>query len=374
MRVAVDLPLRDLLHEAVDFFASTRAFQFAILRYVQDGIEEQKFLNNAADVQKKELLDSWLPNDLKSKLEVSVSTNLIPTLLPDSVVEVIAMNSILYPSTIRNVIASDIELAHDGQSSCFGNRQVSFDLRAGSSCETTTFTFDDYWYDKVGTHPSSFRGAGITAVSGAVGKHIEYSYESEPSIKDFLDSLRQTGRKVTCPICGTPFIGEVPCMTPKCIQARKQEAEDYTRHRSEVQKWLINEAREGRINSAVEFEDCKQKLKAEYPDAEVLIHHAFRLAAGQVIDAYWEANADLKAIVEEEAEKYAHEAIECDREAKRLADELNSLPGFKLFGNGALKAQKDELAKCIEKTIDDAKRLREKRDKVLDQLKRLPKR
>ena len=78
---------------------------------------------------------------------------------------------------------------------------------------------------------------------------------------------------------------------------------------------------------------------------------------------YWEANADFKAIVEEEAEKCAHEAIECDREAKRLADELNSLPGFKLFGNGSLKAQKDELAKCIEKATDDAKRLREKRGK-----------
>lgn len=78
--------------------------------------------------------------------------------------------------------------------------------------------------------------------------------------------------------------------------------------------------------------------------------------------------------MEEEAEKYAHEAIECDRKAKRLADELDSLPGFKLFGNGALKAQKDELEKGIEKATEDAKRHREKRDKVLDQLKRLPKR
>ena len=163
-------------------------------------------------------------------------------------------------------------------------------------------------------------------------------------------------------------------MTPLCVQARKQEAEDYARHRSEFQEWLINETREGRINSAVELEECKKKLKAEYPDAEGLIAGATRSAIKQVIAAYWEANADLKASVEEEAEKYAHEASECDREAKRLADELNSLPGFKLFGNGALKAQKDELAKSIEKATDDAKRLREKRDKVLDQLKRLPKR
>lgn len=374
MKVAVDLPLRDLLHESIDFFASTRAFQFATLEYVQDGIREQKILRNAADVQKKESLDSWLPNDFKSKLEISVSTNLIPTLLPDNVVEAIAMNSNLYPSTIRNVIVSDIKLADGGRSSRFGNRQVSFELRYDSSREATTFTFDDYWYDKVGTIPSSFRGPGITAISHTIGKQIEYSYEPEPSIKDFLDSLRQAGRKVTCPICGTPFIGEVPCMTPRCVEQRKREAEDYERHRSEVQEWLVNEAREGRINSSREYESRRKKLQAEYPDAEILISGAFRRAAGQVIDAYWEANADLKAIVEEEAEKYAHEAIECDRKAKRLADELDSLPGFKLFGNGALKAQKDELEKGIEKATEDAKRHREKRDKVLDQLKRLPKR
>lgn len=312
--------------------------------------------------------------DFKSKLEISVSTNLIPTLLPDNVVEAIAMNSNLYPSTIRNVIVSDIELADGGRSSRFGNRQVSFELRYDSSREATTFTFDDYWYDKVGTIPSSFRGPGITAISHTIGKQIEYSYEPEPSIKDFLDSLRQAGRKVTCPICGTPFIGEVPCMTPRCVEQRKREAEDYERHRSEVQEWLVNEAREGRINSSREYESRRKKLQAEYPDAEILISGAFRRAAGQVIDAYWEANADLKAIVEEEAEKYAHEAIECDRKAKRLADELDSLPGFKLFGNGALKAQKDELEKGIEKATEDAKRHREKRDKVLDQLKRLPKR
>ena len=163
-------------------------------------------------------------------------------------------------------------------------------------------------------------------------------------------------------------------MTPRCVEQRKQEAEDYERHRSQLQEWLINEAREGHINSSREYESRRKKLKAEYPDAGGLISGAFRDAVGQVIDAYWEANADLKAIVDEEAEKYANEAIECDREAKRLADELNSLPGFKLFGNGALKAQKDELAKSIEKATDDAKRLREKRDKVLYQLKRLPKR
>lgn len=375
MKVAIDLPLRELLQTALDYFATTPALDVVSLRYTsRDGDDHEKYLRDASSFQMGGVLDTWLPDGLTTKLEVQITTNLIPTTLPDDVVEIIALNSSLYPSTIRNVILSDRELADGGKSGRFGSHFLSFELRNSSDEGATVFTFYDDWYDKVGTNPSSFRGAGITAVSHTIGKQIEYLYEPEPSIKDFLDSLRQAGRKVTCPICGTPFTGEVPCMTPRCVEQRKQEAEDYERHRSQLQEWLINEAREGRINSSREYESRRKKLKAEYPDAGGLISGAFRDAVGQVIDAYWEANADLKAIVEEEAEKYAHEAIECDREAKRLADELNSLPGFKLFGNGALKAQKDELAKSIEKATDDAKRLREKRDKVLDQLKRLPKR
>lgn len=320
------------------------------------------------------VLDTWLPDGLTTKLEVQVSTNLVPTTLPDDVVETIALNSSLYPSTIRDAILSDRELADGGKSGRFGSRILSFELRNGSDEGTAIFTFDDFRYNESYIWPLNFRGSGITAISHAIGKQVEYSYEPEPAIKDYLDSLRQAGHKVTCPICDAPFIGEIPCMTPQCVEYRKKEAEDYKRHRSQLQEWLINEAREGHINSSREYNSCRKKLQADYPDAEILISGAFNRAAGQVIDAYWEANADLKAIVEEEAEKYTHEAIECDREAKRLADELNSLPGFKLFGNGALKAQKDELAKSIEKATDDAKRLREKRDKVLDQLKRLPKR
>lgn len=375
MEVAVDLPLRELLRDSLNYFATTPALDVVSLRYTsRDGEDHEKYLRDASSFQMGGVLDTWLPDGLTTKLEVQVSTNLVPTTLPDDVVETIALNSSLYPSTIRDVILSDRELADGGKSGRFGSRILSFELRNGSDEGTTIFTFDDFRYNESYIWPLNFRGSGITAISHAIGKQVEYSYEPEPAIKDYLDSLRQAGHKVTCPICNAPFIGEIPCMTPQCVEYRKKEAEDYKRHRSQLQEWLINEAREGHINSSREYNSCRKKLQAEYPDAEILISGAFNRAAGQVIDAYWEANADLKAIVEEEAEKYTHEAIECDREAKRLADELNSLPGFKLFGNGALKAQKDELAKSIEKATDDAKRLREKRDKVLDQLKRLPKR
>ncbi len=375
MEVAVDLPLRKLLRDSLNYFATTPALDVVSLRYTsRDGEGHEKYLTDASSFQMGGALDTWLPDGLTTKLEVQVNTNLIPTTLPDDVVEIIALNSPLYPSTIRDMILSDRELADGGKSGRFGSHFLSFELRNSSDEGATVFTFYDDWYDKVGTNPSSFRGAGITAVSHTIGKQIEYLYEPEPSIKDFLDSLRQAGRKVTCPICGTPFTGEVPCMTPLCVQARKQEDEDYARHRSEFQEWLINETREGRINSAVELEKCKEKLKAEYPDAVGLIAGATRSAIKQVIAAYWEANADLKAIVEEEAEKYAHEAIECDREAKRLADELNSLPRFQAFRQWGAQSTKGRTRKSIEKATDDAKRLREKRDKVLDQLKRLPKR
>lgn len=375
MEVAVDLPLRELLRDSLDYFATTPALNVVSLRYTsRDGEGHEKYLTDASSFQMGGALDTWLPDGLTTKLEIQVSTNLIPTTLPDDVVEIIALNSPLYPSTIRDMILSDRELADGGKSGRFGLRIVSFELRNSSDEGTAIFTFDDFRYNESYIWPNNFRGSGITAISHTIGKQVEYSYEPEPAIKDYLDSLRQAGRKVTCPTCGEPFIGEIPCMTPLCVQARKQEAEDYARHRSEVQEWLINETREGRINSAVELEECKGKLKAEYPDAAGLIAGATRSAIKQVIAAYWEANADLKAIVEEKAEKYAHEASECDREAKRLADELNSLPSFKLFGNGALKAQKDEIAKGIDKATENAKRFREKRDKVLDQLKRLPKR
>ncbi len=319
-------------------------------------------------------LDSWLPDDLTSKLAVQVSTNLIPTTLPDDVVEIIATNSALYPSTIRDLILSDRKLADGGKNGRFGSRILSFELRVSNEDGASIFVFDDCRYTETHVWPLNFRGSGISAISQAIGKQVEYSYEPEPTIKDFLDSLHQAGHKLTCPTCGAPFAGKIPCMTPLCVRTRKQEAEDYDRHRSEVQKWIINETREGRINSAAELEECKEKLKAEHPDAAGLIAGAFRNAIKQVIATYWEANPDLKAIVDEKAEKYANEANAYDREAKRLADELDSLPGFKLFGNGALKAQKDELEKGIEKATEDAKRHREKRDKVLDQLKRLPKR
>lgn len=375
MKVAIDLPLRELLQTALDYFATTPALDVVSLQYTsRDGEGHEKYLRDASSFQMGGALDTWLPDGLTTKLEVQVRTNLIPTTLPDDIVEIIALNSFLYPSTIRNMILSDRELADGGKSGRFGSRILSFELRNGSNEGTTVFTFDDCRYNESYIWPLNFRGSGITAISQSVGKQVEYSYEPEPTIKDYLDSLRQDGRKVACPTCGEPFVGEIPCMTPLCVQARKQEAEDYARHRSEVQEWLINETREGRINSAVEFEKCQKKLKAEYPDAAALIAGAFGRAIKQVIAAYWEANPDLKAIVDEEAEKYANEASACDREAKRLADELDSLPGFKLFGNGALKAQKDELAKGIEKATEDAKRHREKRDKVLDQLKRLPKR
>lgn len=375
MKVAIDLPLRELLQAALDYFATTPALDVVSLQYTsRDGEGHEKYLRDASSFQMGGALDTWLPDGLTTKLEVQVRTNLIPTPLPDDIVEIIALNSSLYPSTIRNMILSDRELADGGKSGRFGSRILSFELRNGSDEGTTVFTFDDCRYNESYIWPLNFRGSGITAISQSVGKQVEYSYEPEPTIKDYLDSLRQDGRKVACPTCGEPFVGKIPCMTPLCVQARKQEAEDYTRHRSEVQEWLINETREGRINSAVEFEKCQKKLKAEYPDAAALIAGAFGRAIKQVIAAYWEANPDLKAIVDEEAEKYANEANACDREAKRLADELDSLPGFKLFGNGALKAQKDELAKGIEKATEDAKRHREKRDKVLDQLKRLPKR
>lgn len=375
MKVAIDLPLRELLQAALGYFATTPALDVVSLRYTsRDGDDHEKYLRDASSFQMGGVLDTWLPDGLTTKLEVQITTNLIPTTLPDDVVEIIALNSSLYPSTIRNVILSDRELAHGGKSGCFGSRILSFELRNGSDEGTTVFTFDDCRYNESYIWPLNFRGAGITAISQSIGKQVEYSYEPEPAIKDYLDSLRQAGRKVTCPTCGEPFIGEIPCMTPLCVRTRKQEAEDYDRHRSEVQKWIINETREGRINSAAELEECKEKLKAEHPDAAGLIAGAFRSAIKQVIATYWEANPDLKAIVDEKAEKYANEANAYDREAKRLADELDSLPGFKLFGNGALKAQKDELEKGIEKATEDAKRHREKRDKVLDQLKRLPKR
>lgn len=375
MKVAIDLPLRELLQTTLDYFATTPALDVVSLRYTsRDGEDHEKYLGDASSFQMGGVLDAWLPDDLTTKLEVNVTTNLIPTTLPDDVVEIIALNSPLYPSTIRNAILSDRELADGGKNGRFGSRILSFELRNGSEEGTTVFTFDDFRYNESYIWPLNFRGSGITAISQSIGKQVEYSYEPEPAIKDYLDSLRQAGRKVTCPTCGEPFIGEIPCMTPLCVQTRKREAEDYARHRSEVQEWLINETKEGRINSAVELEECKEKLKAEYPDAAGLIAGASRSAIKQVIAAYWEANPDLKAIVDEEAEKYANEANACDREAKRLADKLDSLPGFKLFGNGALKAQKDELAKGIEKATEDAKRHREKRDKVLDQLKRLPKR
>lgn len=375
MQVAIDLPLRDLLRDSLNYFATTPALDVVSLRYTsRDGEDHEKYLRDTSSFQMDGVLDTWLPDGLTTKLEVQVRTNLVPTTLPDDVVEIIALNSPLHPSTIRDAILSDRELADGGKNGRFGLRILSFELRNGSDEGTTVFTFDDFRYNESYIWPLNFRGSGITVISHTIGKQVEYSYEPEPAIKDYLDSLRQAGRKVTCPTCGEPFIGEIPCMTPLCVQARKQEAEDYARHRSEVQEWLINETREGRINSAVEFEKCKKKLKAEYPDAAVLIAGAFGSAIKQVIAAYWEANPDLKAIVDEKAEKYANEANACDREAKRLADKLDSLPGFKLFGNGALKAQKDELAKGIEKATEDAKRHREKRDKVLDLLKRLPKR
>lgn len=375
MKVAVDLPLRELLQASLEYFATTPTLDVVSLRYTsRDGECHEKCLKDASSFQMGGVLDSWLPDNLTSKLEVQVKTNLIPTTLPDDVAETIAMSSVLYPSTIRNAILSDRELAHGGKNGRFGSRFLSFELGNGNDEGTAVFSFDDFRYNESYIRPTSFRGAGIAAISQTIGKQVKYSYEPEPAIKDYLDSLRQAGRKVTCPICGEPFIGEIPCMAPLCVRTRKQEKEDYTRHSSEIEEWLINEAREGRINSTVEFKDCTEKLKAEYPDATALIAGAGRRAIKQVIAAYWEANPDLKAIFEKEAEKYEQDASAYDQEVRNLTDELSSLPDFKLFGNGKLKEQKDGLTRKIEQATAEAKRLRTKRENVLDQLKRLPKR
>ena len=212
MKVAVDLPLRELLRDSLNYFATTPALNVVSLRYTsRDGEDHEKYLSDASSFQMGGVLDTWLPDGLTTKLEVQVSTNLIPTTLPDDIVEIIALNSPLYPSTIRDAILSDRELADGGKSGRFGLRIVSFELRNSSDEGTAIFTFDDFRYNESYIWPNNFRGSGITAISHTIGKQVEYSYEPEPAIKDYLDSLRQAGRKVTCPTCGEPFIGEIPC-------------------------------------------------------------------------------------------------------------------------------------------------------------------
>lgn len=375
MKVAVNLPLHELLRASLDFFATTPALNVISLSYTsRDGEDHEKYLRDTSSFQMGGALDSWLPDDLTSKLAVQVSTNLIPTTLPDDVVEIIATNSALYPSTIRDLILSDRKLADGGKNGRFGSRILSFELRVSNEDGASIFVFDDCRYTETHVWPLNFRGSGISAISQAIGKQVEYSYEPEPTIKDFLDSLHQAGHKLTCPTCGAPFAGKIPCMTEHCVAARNQAEKDYVRHKSEIQEWLVSETREGRINSVAELEACKKKLTIEFPDAEYLIAGAFRPAVKRIIEAYWEANADLKAIAEKEAGKYAHEAFVYEQEVKRLTDELESLPSFKLFGNGKLKEQRADLAKKIEQATDEAKKLRSKRDNVLAQLKSLPRR
>lgn len=368
MRISTTLSAEQFVRFLLDFCKNNSEFTHCFITLTEENGNELVFHS----FKLNELDYFHIPDNFCGTCELSPSFHHTVAMLPDNVVEQIALNSPIYPSTVLKAMLNDRELL-SGRGEFFFTLTIDCKQNANSDATPVIEFEDNNLTRSIHNWDKSFRGAGIDAISVAAGRKLEYAFEPTPTIQDFLNSLTRNGISVTCADCGGAFLGAAPCISPECRERRKREKDDYANKIGSIRESLLTKVAAGELETWTEINAWIEGIDVHPSTIYGQPSDYCRNYRRSVVKAYWDSHPNERKPIDRQAQNYLDQAESLLNEAKKLQSDLDSLPSFSFFKGAKLAEQKDSLGVEIARITKEAHSIMKEREALLEQLKNIPK-